>query len=330
MSLPEPEPAEAPHPAPAAADVLKVTDAVFAYRGRPALRGLGLTVRPGEVYALLGPNGAGKTTAVRAICGRIRLDAGKVSVLGLDPARDRRARALVGFVPQEIALYPRLTGRENLHAFARLLGVPRRRRGAAVEAAMRVTQAAERAQEPVAGLSGGWRRRFNIAAGILHAPRLLVLDEPTVGVDLDAKLAIQSAVGSLRGGGTAILLVTHDLQQAADLADRIGIMISGRLHAEGAPADLLCATFGAARRACFTLACPPSPREQARLAQEGLLWSEAEAELSMPQVADYAVAAAVAERLAAEGQEVSGISIREPSLADLLSRCVAETRPGAP
>lgn len=303
--------------------VLDVAEATFAYGGRPALRGINMSVRAGEVYALLGPNGAGKTTLVRAICGRIALARGRVAVLGFDPRTDRRARVRTGFVPQEVALYSRLTGRENLSVFARLLGVRRGDAATAVTAAMGFTQVGDRADELVANLSGGWRRRFNMAAGILHAPNLLVLDEPSVGVDLGARAAIDEAIARLRGNGLAILVVTHDLDQAEALADRVGIMTDGRIVLTGRPADLLCDRFGpAARHASFVLGRAVDASEELVLAREGLTRSGDGATWTAEAVGDYGAAATIAARLETRGLAVTGLTISKPILADLFARTV--------
>ena len=137
-------------------EVLRIENAFFSFRQRPVLQGLDLAIRRSEIYALLGPNGAGKTTLVRVLCGRLALDRGRSTVTGLDP-RLKDARRQVGLVPQEIALYPRLTGRENLAVFAAAMGVPRRSVAAAVENVLDRTGIRERAHEMVGALSGGWR-----------------------------------------------------------------------------------------------------------------------------------------------------------------------------
>lgn len=318
--------ADLPDPWPADAPVLAVEDAAYAVAGRPVLRGASLEVEAGEVRALLGPNGAGKTTLVRAVCGRLRLDRGTVRLDGLDPAVDRRARAMLGLVPQDIALHERLTGRENLEVFARLMGVRRSDVAPAVAASIRLTGLAGREHEVVARLSGGWRRRVNIAAGLLHGPRLLVLDEPTVGVDLEARTAIQDTLAALRDAGMAVLLVTHDFEQAASLADRVGILAEGRVVLDGRPAELVRRHFGTRRHASFAIGGEVGTIEAALLAREGLraaadgTWTCGS--WTGEAAGDYPAAAAVAARLEARGLTVAGVTVREPSLADLYGLAV--------
>jgi len=178
--------------------ILEVQAVRHAFGARQVLRGVSLEVRPGEIYALLGPNGAGKTTLVRAICGRLKPDSGEVRLVGRDPFSDGEARAALGLAPQAVALYPQLTVAENLQTFASLAGLKGKAVGAAVARAMAVTSTTERAGELVRRLSGGFQRRVNIAAAILADPKLLVLDEPTVGVDQTAKLAIGEALTHLK------------------------------------------------------------------------------------------------------------------------------------
>jgi ABC-2 type transport system ATP-binding protein len=220
--------------------VLACRDLRKAYGELVAVDGVGFTVAEGETYGLLGPNGAGKTTTISMIVGILARDAGEVLVGGepLTPTRVR-AKAWIGYVPQELALYPDLTGRENLRFFARLYGLSRaqaRRRG---EEALAVVGLADRAGDPVKEYSGGMKRRLNIAAGLLHQPRLLVLDEPTAGVDPQSRNAILESVERLAGEGIAVLYTTHYMEEAERLCDRVGIIDQGRLQAEGTRRELV-------------------------------------------------------------------------------------------
>ncbi|MEV0583914.1 ABC transporter ATP-binding protein [Nonomuraea sp. NPDC050310] len=203
---------------------------------RVAVAELSFTIAEGETYGLLGPNGAGKTTAISMIVGIMRPDAGVVRVDGVvHSVRNTAVKAVIGYVPQELGCYPELSARENLRFFARLYGLRGRSR---VEEVLRVVGLEARADEPVSGFSGGMARRLNIGIGLLNHPRLLVLDEPTAGVDPQSRNAILDSVGRLAGEGVAVLYTTHYLEEAERLCDRVGILDEGRLRAEGTKEEL--------------------------------------------------------------------------------------------
>jgi ABC-2 type transport system ATP-binding protein len=196
-------------------------------------------VRPGEIYGLLGPNGAGKTTTISMICGLLKPDAGSVMVAGVGFWTDpRAARRLMGVVPQELAVYEELNGRENLEFWGRIAGLgateARQRAGELLEALALV----DRAKDAVKHYSGGMKRRINLGCALMHRPRLLLLDEPTVGIDPQARANILEFVRGLVAAGTGILYTTHYLEEAETLCERIGIIDHGRLLAEGTLAEL--------------------------------------------------------------------------------------------
>jgi len=204
-----------------------------------AVEGVSFEVRAGEIYGLLGPNGAGKTTTISMISGLLKPDAGEVSVAGAafwsDP---QKAKRIMGVVPQELAIYEELTGRENLEFWGRMAGLSwRDAKARAVEllAALTLT---DRAKDAVKTYSGGMKRRINLGCALLHHPQLLLLDEPTVGIDPQARLNILEFVRQLCASGTAILYTTHYLEEAEALCQRIGIIDHGRLLAEGTLAEL--------------------------------------------------------------------------------------------
>ena len=215
-----------------------------ALQERLAVDGVGFEVAPGETYGLLGPNGAGKTTTISMICGLLRRDGGEVTVSGASLDRDPgQVKAAIGYVPQDVALYPDLSGLENLRFWGRMYGLAGRELDERVEATLEVVGLAERAGDKVAAYSGGMQRRLNIAAGMLHRPRLLVLDEPTAGVDPQSRNAILGNVEALGGEGVAVLYTTHYMEEAERLCDRVGIIDQGRLVAEGTRRELV-ATVG--------------------------------------------------------------------------------------
>ncbi len=307
--------------------ILTVDSVRHAFGGRQVLRGISLEVRAGEIYALLGPNAAGKTTLVRAICGRLKPDSGEVRLVGRDPFRDGEARAALGLAPQALALYPQLTVSENLETFASLAGLKGRAVREAVTRAMAVTQTAERARTLVRQLSGGFQRRVNIAAAILAEPKLLVLDEPTVGVDQTAKGAIGEALTQLKSEGVGILLVTHDLDQAGGLADRVGILRDGEKVLEGAPAALLAEAFGDQVEIEVDIGGGADADDAAHLAQEGLS-RDANGVWRRLATDGYALAGQLGERLKAQGLAPREIRVRRPSLEQLFA-LVVETRRAA-
>lgn len=225
------------------------------FGGLTALQGVSLGVEPGQRLALLGPNGAGKTTLVRCLCGRLAPDGGVIELLGRElPPRGRRHE--LGFVPQEIALYPDLTARENLTAMGRFHGVRGRRLRQRVDWALNWTGLADRAGSLVRTFSGGMKRRVNIACGVLHRPRVLLLDEPTVGVDPQSRERIFTMLDELTSGGAAIVLTTHHLEEAETRCDRIVIIDHGQVAAEGTLGELISQTIGPERRVRLTLSGP--------------------------------------------------------------------------
>ena len=301
-------------------ELLVVRDAVRSFGDRRALDGASLTVAAGEIYALLGPNGAGKTSLVRSVCGRLRLDGGGVWIGGLDPFSGPAARRLLGLVPQEVALWSELTAEENLEILARLAGVARRDCRAAAARALGFVDLTDRRKSRVSTLSGGMQRRLNIAAGILHDPRVLLLDEPTVGVDPPARERIHELLVSLRSRGVALLLTTHDLDQAAALADRVGILVGGRIRAEGSVTGLVRETFGDARELAVSLAALPDAACVAHLGAEGLSPSPDRRFWSGPLAGGLDALAEVGRRLTQAGVALAEIRLREPDLAGVFFR----------
>ena len=210
------------------------------YGQRVAVDGVGFEIAEGEAYGLLGPNGAGKTTTISMLCGLLRPDAGVVTVAGHRMDADPfAAKALIGFVPQDLALYPDLTARENLAFFGRLQGLAGADLRGRVEHALGVAGLADRAEDRVEAYSGGMKRRLNIAVGLLHRPKLLVLDEPTVGVDPQSRAAILDTVEALNREGMALLYTSHYMEEVERVCHRIGIVDAGRLIAEGTREELV-------------------------------------------------------------------------------------------
>ncbi|MFG1928148.1 ABC transporter ATP-binding protein [Cryptosporangium sp. NPDC048952] len=236
-------------------NAIELSGVVKRFGAVTAVNGLDLTVPAGICLGLLGPNGAGKSTTMRMLTGQARPDAGEIRVLGYRvPSESKHARAQMGVVPQLDNLDTELTARENLSVFARLYRVPRAERRAAVEAALAIGQLADRADTKVGELSGGMRRRLLIARGLVHRPRLVLLDEPTVGLDPQVRQELWGLIDRLRRDGTTVLMSTHYIEEAERLADAVAVVSKGRVIARGTPAELLA---GHAGRSAVEYAGPP-------------------------------------------------------------------------
>jgi ABC-2 type transport system ATP-binding protein len=223
--------------------VLTVTGARKAFGKITALDGASFELQEGELLALLGPNGAGKTTLIRAITGRVRLDGGEVRVFDRIVQGGHTPRE-IGIVPQEVAVYPLMTARENLQSFGSLHGLHGPALERQVQWALERTGLTERAAEPIRQFSGGMRRRLNIACGILHRPRIVLLDEPTVGVDPQSRDHIYDVLAELRVEGISLLLTTHHLEEAEARCTRTVIIDHGKVIASGTLPELVDRTVG--------------------------------------------------------------------------------------
>jgi lipooligosaccharide transport system ATP-binding protein len=207
---------------------------------RTVVDGVDLEVRRGECVGLLGPNGAGKTTTIHMVACYVRVGGGELRVFGLDPARDARAiKRRLGVVPQEDSLDPDLTVLTNLTVYARYFEIPRAKAAARAAELLQFVQLEERAREPIRILSGGMRRRLALARALISRPDLLILDEPTTGLDPQARHLVWQKLRGLRQGGVTMLLTTHYMEEASQLCDRVLILDEGRILAAGAPAALV-------------------------------------------------------------------------------------------
>jgi len=219
--------------------MLKVQGLAKSFGAIRAVDSVSFEVRPGEIYGLLGPNGAGKTTTISMIAGLLKPDAGEVFVAGAafwsDP---QKAKGIMGVVPQELAIYEELSGRENLEFWGRMAGLSGRDAKSRAVELLEALTLTDRAKDAVKTYSGGMKRRINLGCALLHHPQLLLLDEPTVGIDPQARLNILEFIRRLRASGTAILYTTHYLEEAETLCQRIGIIDHGRLLAEGTLSEL--------------------------------------------------------------------------------------------
>src|SRR5208337_4374110 len=219
--------------------LLRVQGLFKAFGAIRAVDAVSFEVKPGEIYGLLGPNGAGKTTTISMISGLLKPDSGEVSVAGASFwSNPQKAKSIMGVVPQELAIYEELSGRENLEFWGRMAGLNSSEASSRAGELLEALMLADRAKDAVKTYSGGMKRRINLGCALLHRPKILLLDEPTVGIDPQARLNILEFIRGLRASGTAILYTTHYLEEAETLCQRIGIIDGGRLLAEGTLAEL--------------------------------------------------------------------------------------------
>jgi len=291
---------------------LRMVSVVKRFGDLTAVDGVSLDVAEGACLGLLGPNGAGKSTLIRSIAGRVLPDSGSVRVFG-QPAGSAAARAELGWVPQELALYPLLTCRENLEAFGRYQGLHGKALRDGIAWCLEWAALADRSGATVKTLSGGMRRRLNMAAGLVHRPRIVLLDEPTVGVDPQSRNRIFDMVAELRGHGATIIYTTHYMEEAERLCDTIAIIDHGRVIAQGAKEELVEQSFG--RRSDVLMRFAASVADPAAWAaahggsmQEG---SEGVAHFAVSQPTDIAGLLDAAGR---DGLEVIDVVLRRPNL----------------
>jgi ABC-2 type transport system ATP-binding protein len=219
--------------------VIEVEGLEKKYGDLPALSGVSFTAEPGMIFGLLGPNGAGKSTTIGCISGLLEPTTGRVRVLGHDVVLERRAaRANLGVVPQELALYEDLSATENLRYWGAAYGLRGTELKQRVREVLVATGLLDRAQEPVKRFSGGMKRRLNLGCGIVHRPRVLLLDEPTVGVDPQSRVRLLDVVRQQVAEGTCVLYTTHYMEEAETLCDRIAIIDHGTIIAAGTLAEL--------------------------------------------------------------------------------------------
>lgn len=270
-----------------------------------------LTVPPGAIVGVAGPNGAGKSSLLRAIGGRLRLDSGTVVIAGAAAAAARAAGRL-GVVPQDLALHGDLTVSENLALWATLAGTARADVETRVREGLAWAGLEDRAAARVDTLSGGMRRRVNLVAGVLHRPALLLLDEPTVGVDAASRARLYALLADLRARGMGMLIVTHDLQEAAELCDDVVVMAAGAVLAHGNVAALIRTWCGSAPE--LVVVPVPGAAAEAALLAAGFVAAGDGAWSREGSGADSELAA-VERQLTAAGVAVTELRLRRPTLA---------------
>jgi ABC-2 type transport system ATP-binding protein len=295
--------------------IIEVKKLVKRYGELTAVDSVSFEVAEGEVFGLLGPNGAGKTTTIAILSSLIPPTSGTALVGGVDVVRDSlAARSKIGVVPQEIALYPSLSARENLSFWGRMYGVPSGALPRRIDEILETVELSERAGNRIDTFSGGMKRRVNIAAGLLHRPEVLILDEPTVGIDPQTRRSILELVTDLNGHGLTVLYTTHYLEEAEFLCDRIGIMDEGKMIAIGTRQDL---TAGIGMSEAITIAADGLDSDATRWIEELPAVQEVsllEGEITINAEAGSNLLPSLVERLAAGGVRIQSIDVSAPNL----------------
>ncbi len=218
--------------------MLTVTNLVKDFSGRKSVNGVSFSVGEGEVFGLLGPNGAGKSTTIAMICGLLSPDQGEIRFAGQAGVNTKAVRQFIGLVPQDIALYPTLSARENLNFWGRMYGLGGKVLRQRVNEALDIAGLADRASERIETYSGGMKRRINIAASLLHRPKLLIMDEPTVGIDPQSRNHILETVRLLNSQGMAVIYTSHYMEEVESVCSRVAIMDHGKVLAQGSLKEL--------------------------------------------------------------------------------------------
>jgi len=303
------------------------------YGSVEAVKDVSFQVQPGEIFGLLGPNGAGKTTTLRALCTLITPDAGKIEVSGISAiANPKKARRRLGYVAQEVALDKMLTGRELLQLQAALYHLPQAAIASRIDAILQLLALQEYADQKTGTYSGGIRKRLDLAAGLLHSPDVLVLDEPTVGLDIESRFIVWEFLRNLRQAGTTVLITSHYLEEVDALANRVAIIDRGVVIATGTPAELKDRVGGDR----ITLRIREfSPVEEAQKAQELLrslpfvqeiIINNAQGNsLNLVVTPEHNVMGNIQETLNSAGLPVFGIAQSRPSLDDVYLAATGRT-----
>jgi len=299
---------------------LRVSELSVYYGDYQALKTLELDIEAGELIGIIGPNGAGKTSFIKALCGRIHYD-GYVQIGDKRLKRGHNRQKLLGLVPQDIGLYGHMSGRENLTAFAKIMGLLRQEREDAIEKAIEAVDMSDKADEPVSALSGGMKRRINVAAAIMHDPKVIIFDEPTAGVDVPARDTVHRLARTLAEKGMAVLLVTHELDQAEALCDKVLVLCHGEKLAFDTPPRILTQNFAGMREVMVRFGTPPTQETLDAMRpfefQQGELptiWT------AMTQASEVSFVSAFMTALRNGNALVREISVRRPGLTSLMHR----------
>lgn len=299
---------------------LRVSDLSVHYGKHHALKNIDLEINSGELIGIIGPNGAGKTSFIKALCGRVDYD-GLVQIGDTRLKRGNNRQKLLGLVPQDIGLYTHMTARENLTAFAKIMGLSRTERKDAIEAALEAVGMTNKANDVISALSGGMKRRINVAAAIMHKPKVIIFDEPTAGVDVPARDTLHRLARKLAETGIAVLLVTHELEQAEALCDKILILCDGAKLDFDTPPRILTRNFAGMREVMVRYACPPQDEIiqsmkpfEFRQGELPTIWT------AMTQASEVSFVSAFMTALKNRNDLVREVSVRRPGLTSLMHR----------
>jgi ABC-2 type transport system ATP-binding protein len=308
--------------------VIEARDLTKRYGEATVVDRLNLAIRPGEVFGLLGPNGSGKTTTILMLLGLTELSGGTVRVLGLDPARQPLGvKRRVGYLPDSVGFYDYLTARANLRFVGRLAGIPREDLDVRIEAMLERFHLRDRADRKVATFSRGMKQRLGLAEVLLKEPRVVILDEPTAGLDPQSAQELLAEIRSLKAEGIAVMLSSHALHQVQAICDRVALFRSGRVVLEGSVATLARQVLGGAYRIMVHARGDGLAKALARVpgalrvvpGDDGRFEIEAETDLR------GAIAAAVVRA----GGTLLGLAVAEPSLDDIYTQYFREVRDAA-
>lgn len=300
--------------------VLSTRDLTVYYGSFCALDQLSIDVKAGEIVGVIGPNGAGKTSFIKALCGRTNVSGGEFLINSKRIHSGQNRQKLIGLVPQDIGLYPHMTARENLLSFAKIMGMRvSRNRCDSVALALASVEMDHKSEALVSELSGGMKRRINVAAAIMHNPSVLILDEPTAGADTPARDTVHRLARELADSGMAVLLVTHELEQAEALCDKLLILANGKTLAFDNPAALLSKVYSDAREVMVRFSKPPKKKTLDALqpfkfqqAELPTIWT------AMTNSSEVSVVSAFTASLSGSDTLVREISVRRPGLNHLM------------
>ena len=282
-----------------------------------ALEELSLEIGQGELISVIGPNGAGKTSFIKALCGRLSLK-GDLSINGFDLKRGTDRRRHIALVPQDIGLYPHLTAEENLDVIGRLLGLNDKQ---AISTALDSVEMGEHAKIRLSNMSGGMKRRINVAAAILTNPSLVIFDEPTAGVDAPARDTVHRLARKLADDGKAVILISHELEQAEAVCDKVLVLCKGKRLAFEAPAQLLERSFQGQREVRVRYAAPPT--EDISEAMRPFDFKQGELPtiwVAMTNTDEVSFVSAFMTALQGDNEHIREISVRKPGLTALMHR----------